>query len=251
MPDGLSFSPELRGTIDQAKADLAAALRLAVRFGFEEGICNHFTYAIPGRSDLFLLHRYGKHWSQMRASDILLLNADGKVLEGEGEAEATAFWIHSRVHVMHPRARAVLHSHMPYATALTCLADPRLLPLSQTSLKFWNEVAYDPDYNGIAVEREEGDRIAAALGDKSIVFMANHGVMVVAETIARAFEDLYYLERAAELQVKAFSSGQPLKLISDNIAGMTKSQMQHCDYSQQHFTALKELLVGEQPDYRS
>lgn len=251
MPDGMRFTPELRTTIDQAKADLAAALRLAVHFGFEEGICNHFTYAIPGRSDLFLLHRYGKHWSQMCASDILLLDADGKILEGEGKAEDTAFYIHSRIHVMHPHARAVLHTHMPYATALTCLEDQRLLPLSQTSLKFWNEIAYDPDYNGLALDREEGDRLAVALGSKRIAFLANHGVIVVAESIARAFEDLYYLERAAELQVKAFQSGRPLKLVSDNIAGMTKAQMEQCNMAPEYFAAMKELLVGQATDYRS
>lgn len=251
MPDGIRFTPELRSVIDEAKADLAAALRLAVHFGFEEGICNHFTYAIPGRSDLFLLHRYGKHWGQMCASDILLLNAEGQVLEGEGRAEDTAFYIHSRIHLMHPHARAVLHTHMPYATALTCLEDQRLLPLSQTACKFYNEVAYDPDYNGLALDAEEGDRLAKALGNKRIAFLANHGVIVVAESIARAFEDLYYLERAAELQVKAFSSGKPLKLISDNVAGMTKSQMEQCNMSRDYFAAVKELLAGQTPDYRS
>ena len=251
MPDGIRFTPELRTVIDQAKVDLAAALRLSVRFGFEEGICNHFTYAIPGRNDLFLLHRYGKHWGQMTASDILVMNADREILEGEGWAEDSAFFIHSRIHLMHPHARAVLHTHMPYATALTCLEDQRLLSLSQTSCKFYNEVAYDPDYNGLALDSAEGDRLAAALGSKRIGFLANHGVIVVGESIARAFEDLYYLERAAELQVKAFSSGRPLKLISDNVAGMTKSQMEKCNMSAQFFTAMKELLAGQSADFRS
>lgn len=251
MPDGIRFTPELRTVIDEAKADLAAALRLSVHFGFEEGICNHFTYAIPGRNDLFLLHRYGLHWSKMRASDILLLNAEGQVLEGEGRAEDTAFFIHSRIHLMHPHARAVLHTHMPYTTALTCLEDQRLLPLSQTACKFYNEVAYDPDYNGLALDAAEGDRLAAALGNKRVGFLANHGVIVVGESIARAFEDLYYLERAAELQVKAFSAGRPLKLISDNIAGMTKSQMEQCNMAPEFYGAMKELLAGQTPDYRS
>lgn len=241
--------PNLRAEIDRAKVELAAALRLAVRFGLQEGICNHFSYAVPGRSDLFLLNPFGRHWAEMRASDILLLDAEGQVLEGEGTPELTAFCIHSRVHLQHPRARAVLHTHMPWATALTCLEEGRLLPVHQNSLRFWGEVAYDDDYNGLAGDRAEGDRIAATLGAKRIVFMANHGVMVAGESIPQAFDDLYYLERACQIQVLAMQTGRPLKLVSDNVAGMTRSQFVTGTYAREHFASLMRLLDREGEDY--
>jgi len=249
MPDALSNDPALRAAIDQAKIDLAAALRLSVRFGLHEGICNHYSYALPGRSDLFLINPYARHWSEMRASDILLMNAEGEVLEGGGKVELTAFWIHSRVHINNPKARAVFHTHMPWATTLTSLAQGRLLPVSQNALRFWNDVAYDDEYNGLGSDKAEGDRIASTLGGKRIVFMANHGIMAVAESIARAFDDLYYLERAAQLQVQAMQTGRPLKYVSDNVAGMTKAQLDEHPYAADHFAVLKRLMDREGQDY--
>lgn len=241
--------PNLRADIDRAKVELAAALRLAVRFSLQEGICNHFSYALPGRSDLFLLNPFGRHWAEMRASDILLLDAEGQVLEGEGEPELTAFCIHSRVHVNHPRARVVMHTHMPWATALTSLEEGRLLPVTQNSLRFWGDIAYDDEYNGLAGDRAEGDRISATLGDKRIVFMANHGIMVAGDSIAQAFDDLYYLERACQVQVLAMQTGRPLKLVSDNVAGMTRSQFAKGTYAHEHFASLMRLMDREGQDY--
>ncbi len=249
MPDALPNDPTLRQAIDRAKEDLAAALRLAARFGLHEGICNHFSYAIPGRTDLFLLNPFARHWAEMRASDILLLDAEGRVIEGEGEAEATAFWIHSRVHLANPQARAVLHTHMPYATTLTSLEDGRLLPVSQNALRFFNDVAYDEEYNGLGNDKAEGERIAATLQGKRVVFMANHGIIVAGESIARAFDDLYYLERACQLQVMAMQTGRPLRFVSDNVAGMTKSQIDASNCADHHFAALKRLMAAEGQDF--
>ncbi len=249
MLDGRLTDPALRAQIDQAKIDLAAALRLANRFGFSEGICNHFSYAVPGHSDLFLLNPYARHWAEMRASDILVVDAEGQVLEGSGKAELSAFWIHSRVHVNHPAARAVFHVHMPWATTLTSIESGRLLPCSQNALRFWNDVSYDDDYNGLAGDKAEGDRIAGTLNGKRVVFMANHGVTVVAESIGRAFDDVYYLERACELQVKAMQTGRPLKLVSDNVAGNVKAALDAHPYAEDHFIALKRLMDREGQDY--
>src|SRR3546814_12132049 len=120
-------------SLTQARIDLAAALRLAARFDLNEGICNHFSYAPPERPDAFLVNPFGKHWSQLTASDLLLVDFAGKVLEGEGELETTAFCIHSRIHREHPRAACVLHTHMPYATALNSLEDTPLEPISTRS----------------------------------------------------------------------------------------------------------------------
>ena len=237
--------------IRQARVDLAAALRLAVRCGLQEGICNHFSYAVPGQDDRFLLNPYGSHWSQLSASDLLLVDGAGKVLEGGGEAEVSAFCIHAPIHQRHPRARAVLHSHMPYATALTSIENGRLEPVTQNAPRFHGGVAYYADYNGLAEDPAEGASMAAALGGNRVLFLAHHGVIVVGETMAQAFDDLYYLERACEVQVLAMSTGRPLKRIGDNMAGSVFSAWSGKDgsYAKTHFDALKRVLDAEEPSY--
>ena len=240
-----------RDTERQAKIDLAAALRLAARFGLSEGIANHFSFALPGRDDRYLLNPHGVHWSQVRARDILVVDSQGEVLEGEGEAERTAICIHGQVHVRHPRARCVLHTHMPYATALTAIEDGRLEPVNQNSLMFYDDVAYDDDYAGLAESEQEGTRIADALGEKRVLFLANHGVIVVGTSIATAFNDLYYLERACLVQVLAMSTGRPLKRVGHNTAAATfdPEQREHQVYGEAHFAALKRVLDAEEPGY--
>jgi ribulose-5-phosphate 4-epimerase/fuculose-1-phosphate aldolase len=236
--------------VQQARIDLAAALRMAARHGLNEGICNHFSVMVQSDPAQFLINPYGPHWSQMRASDMLLVDAEGAVLDGEGELETTAFCIHSRLHLASPRAACVLHTHMPYATALTTVHDARLETISQNSTRFYDDVAYDDSFNGLALDRAEGDRLGAALGDKRVLFMANHGVLVVGQTVAEAFDDLYYLERAAQLQVLAMSTGKPLRQIREEVARTTfgnRSDKLH--YAHVHFTALKHLLDRAEPEY--
>lgn len=235
----------------QARVDLAAALRLAARFGLHEGICNHFSYALAGPQERFLLNPWGIHWSQMRASDLLLLDGEGRVLEGSGEVERSAFCIHSQVHRHGPRARCVLHTHMPYATALTAIEEGRLLPVNQNALRFYGDVAYDGDYNGLAEDVAEGARIAAAMDGKRVLFMANHGLLVVGATMAQAFNDLYYLERTCQVQVLAMSTGRPLRLVGDNMAAQTFARHgpEGDPYAERHFAALKALLDAEDAAY--
>ncbi|MFN2645189.1 MAG: class II aldolase/adducin family protein, partial [Burkholderiales bacterium] len=165
-----------------ARVDLAAAFRLAVRLDLQEGVCNHFSVMLDGRS--FLLNRYGLHWSEVTASNLLALDAHGHILAGEGEYEKTAFWIHSRIHLANPHAACVLHTHMPYATALTLLEDGRLEMIEQNALRFHHEIVYDTTYNGLVVDDTEGDRLARVLGEKRVLFLANHGVIVVGPTVA-------------------------------------------------------------------
>lgn len=241
----------MNDTVTQARVDLAAALRLAVRFGLNEGIANHFSFALPGDEERFLLNPHGIHWSQVRARDILVVDRHGEVLEGDGEAERTAICIHGQVHRLHPRAHCVLHTHMPYATALTAVEGGRLEPVNQNSLMFHGDVAYDEDYGGLATTEDEGARIAAALGDKRVLFLANHGVIVVGSTIAGAFNDLYYLERACQIQVLAMSTGRPLKRVGDNLAANTfdPSRREEDIYGETHFAALKRVLDAEDPAY--
>ena len=235
----------------QDKVDLAAALRLAVRFDFHEGIDNHFTMSIPGRQDRYLLHPFGLHWSEIRASDILVVDADGQVIEGTGIAETSAVCIHGPIHQARASARCVLHTHMPYATALAMLDGGRLEPVSQTALMFYDDVAYDGTYQGLAEDLAEGQRLARILGDKRTLFLANHGVVVVGETMAEAFTQLYYLERACQAQVLAMSTGRPVQPIGDNMAAATKAVMRSHQPSTApiYFAALKRLLDRDNPGY--
>ena len=161
-----------------ARIDLAAAFRLAVRLDLHEGVCNHFSVMLAdGRT--FLLNRYGLHWSEVAASNLIALDADGNILAGDGEYEKTAFYIHSRIHLGSPHAACVLHTHMPYATALTLLEGGRLEMVEQNALRFYDDIAYDDTYNGLVVDNAEGDRLARTLGNKRVMFLANHGVIVV------------------------------------------------------------------------
>src|SRR5579871_1154224 len=161
----------------QARIDLAACHRLAARFGLNEGIDNHLTLLVPGHTDRFYLAPFGLLWSEVRASDLMELNFQGEVVAGRGLVEDTALYIHLSLHRLRPQARCVLHTHMPYATALSTLEDPRLLMSVQSALGFHEDIAY-VDYNGLAFDYSEGERLARALGDKSVLMLRNHGVIV-------------------------------------------------------------------------
>jgi ribulose-5-phosphate 4-epimerase/fuculose-1-phosphate aldolase len=236
-----------------ARVDLAAAFRLAVRMDLHEGVCNHFSVMLPDGS--FLLNRYGLHWSEVSASNLLALDARGNVLSGDGAFEKTAFYIHSRIHLAHPHAACVLHTHMPYATALTLLEDGRLEMAEQNALRFLDDIAYDDVYNGLVVDDAEGDRLARALGAKRVLFLASHGVLVVGPTVAEAFDLLYYLERACRLQVLARSMAANgagrLRRVRPEVASQAYRMMLQDapQYAGAHFSALKRILDREEPDY--
>jgi ribulose-5-phosphate 4-epimerase/fuculose-1-phosphate aldolase len=244
--------------VTAARIDLAAAFRLAVRMDLHEGVCNHFSVMLPdqeearaGRSRRFLLNRFGLHWSEVTASNLLTLDAEGNILEGEGEFEKTAFYIHSRIHLANPRAACVLHTHMPYATALTLLEHGRLEMVEQNALRFHEDIAYDDTYNGLVVDNAEGDRLARVLGAKRVMFLANHGVIVVGPSVAEAFDLMYYLERACRLQVLARSMGHRLKPVRAEVVRDTYRLIlaDTPKYAGAHFAALKRILDREAPDY--
>jgi ribulose-5-phosphate 4-epimerase/fuculose-1-phosphate aldolase len=234
-----------------ARIDLAAAFRLAVRLDMHEGVCNHLTLMLPGSQDRFLLNRFGLHWAEVTASNLLTLDATGKILHGEGDFEKTAFYIHSRIHLANPNATCVLHTHMPYATALTLTLPGRLEMVEQNALRFVDDIAYDDEYNGLVVDNAEGDRLARVLGSKRVMFLANHGVIVVGRSVAEAFDLMYYLERACRLQILALSTGRKLRPVSDEVAKKTYGLLleQTTLYADAHFDALKRLLDREEPDY--
>lgn len=240
--------------IAQYRIDLAAAIRWAVRLGLHEGICNHFSVMVPCGRDgdhRFLINPYGLHWREIRASDLVLVDKKGRKIEGRGEVEESAFWIHSRIHMKHPAGACVLHNHMPFATSLTCLEDMTLEPAGQNAIFFHDRIAYDTVYGGLVKDAEEGDRIASAMGDKRVLFMANHGVTVVGPSVAEAFNDLYYLERACQVQVLALSTGRKLRVAPPELVAATRRQMAADVYQVDlHFAALKRRLDAEEPDYR-
>ncbi|HVO46471.1 MAG TPA: aldolase [Steroidobacteraceae bacterium] len=249
--------PPLPDAERQARIDLAACHRLAVRLGLQEGIDNHLTVLVPGHADRFFLAPFGMHWSEVRARDFLVLDFQGRTLTGQGLVEDTALYIHLPVHRLAPQARCALHTHMPYATALGMLENPRLEMTVQSALGFHDDISYDADYNGLAYDASEGERLARALGDKSVLMMRNHGVLVVGQTVAQAFERLYFLERACQAQVLALSTGRALRPIPDAIVRATVEQLRTgtkvggCDRTELHFAALKRLLDRTEPDYAS
>jgi ribulose-5-phosphate 4-epimerase/fuculose-1-phosphate aldolase len=208
-----------------ARVELAACFQLAARHGLEEGICNHFSALVPGHDDLFFVNPYGYAFAEITASRLLVCDFDGHVVTGEGRPEASAFFIHARLHQLQPRVRVALHTHMPNATALSLLQGPPLLWLGQTALKFYGRTAVDEQYNGLALDNSEGTRIAQTLGDADILFLKNHGVMVTGPNVAEAWDDLYYLERAAQVQLKAMSTGRALQQIAPEVAQRTSQQI--------------------------
>jgi ribulose-5-phosphate 4-epimerase/fuculose-1-phosphate aldolase len=239
--------------IRQARIDLAACFRMAARLGLHEGICNHFSAMLPGYDDLFLVNPYGYAFREVTASNLVVCDFHGNVVAGDGVPEATAFFIHARMHKNVPRARVALHTHMPHATALCMVEGEPLVFAGQSSLKFYGRTRVDRDYNGLALDTAEGDRIAASVGDADIIFMQHHGVMVLGETIAAAWDDLYYLERACQVQVIAESTGRRLQPVPRHIAETTYRQMREGDgeSARLHLESMKRILDREEPDYRS
>ena len=234
-------------TIEQDRHDLAAAIRLAAHFDFHEGICNHFSVQCGGSEERYLINSYGVHWSEMTAEKLLLIDGDGNVLEGEGTVEASARNIHISSHRANPRHKAIFHTHMPYATALTMLEGGRLLFAHQTACRYHGRIGYDDKFGGLAVTEDEGERIAAATKANQnidIMFLANHGLVVSASSVAMAFDDLYYLERACRQQVLAMSTGMKLQIIPDDVVEQTAIQIRRDShyFAEQHFDALKRVI---------
>jgi ribulose-5-phosphate 4-epimerase/fuculose-1-phosphate aldolase len=230
------------------REDLALALRAAALHGFAEGVCNHFSIELPDGSGRFLLNPRGLLWSEVRAEDIVMVDGHGTALAGRHAVEPTAMFIHGAVHRLGAKA-CVLHTHMPYATALTLTSDRGLdTTLSQNAMRFHGRVAVDARYNGLALDAREGERIAAAMGGADVVFLGNHGVVVCGERMAHAYDDLYYLERACMAQVLAQSSGRPLVPVDAAIAERVRDQtVDERLQSELFFEALRRSAPAPRP----
>lgn len=240
----------------QARIDLAAAHRLAVKHELHEGIFNHFTLAVPNTDDRYYQIPFGLHWGEVTATCFMEVGYDdGEILAGEGEVERSGYCIHAPMHRLSEAAACVLHTHMPFASALTRLKDQRILPIGQTELGVAMQTAYDDEYTGPAFDTAEGERLLGAIGDKSILLMANHGAVTIGRTVAEAYDRLYYLERVAQVQMYAMWTGQPLHVLSQEVIDKSiaafKSSPSYYGRpnAEHHFEALKRMLDREQSDY--
>ncbi|MBA63989.1 MAG: hypothetical protein CMJ76_16665 [Planctomycetaceae bacterium] len=244
-----TYYNSLTDPIERIKLELSACLRWSDRLGLSEGICNHFSVEVPDNPGTFLLNPQGLHWSEIKASDIITVAADGTLINGNHEAEPTAFFIHSGIHRNIEHATVVLHTHMPNATALACLKDGEVIHCTQNSLRWFNRISYDKDYNGLALDHAEGNRMAALMQDNRVLFLANHGVIVTGPNMAEAFDDLYYLERACEVQVKAMQTGRELSLIDEEHGEHAYQQIMN-DRTQcySHLESIIRILLHESPE---
>lgn len=230
-------------SVKALRADLALALRAAAHHGLAEGVCNHFSVEIQDGSGRFLINPRGLLWSEIQADDIVMVNEAGQRLVGKHEVESTAMFIHAAIHRIAKKV-CVLHTHMPFATALTLTTDRALdTTLSQNAMRFYGRVAIDGDYRGLALDAAEGERIARAMNGADVAFLGNHGVVVCAERVDYAYDDLYYLERACMAQVLAQSTGRPLAPINADVARHVASQM-HGErlQSELFFEALRRMV---------
>ena len=252
----MSVHPLVAPTADpvrEAKIHLAAAHRLAVLHELEEGIDNHFTVTVPGHDDRYLILPFGLHWSEARASDMIVFDESGRTLEGEGVVELSAQCIHAPIHRI-CGARVVLHTHQTWAVALNMLKNNRLVPASQTAAFFHGHVGYDDTYAGTADFVEEGERLARVIGEKHVLFMKNHGVLVTGSTVAQAYRRLYKLERVCRAQILAMSSGRPLEVLSDAVVAQVQSpppgdRHSRAERERLFFAAMMRILDRENPGY--
>ena len=234
------------------RKDLAAAFRWTARLNMHEAVANHFSLAINADGSEFLINPNQMHFSKIKASDLLVIDAnDPGTLEGPNAPDITAWGLHSAIHRHCPHARCAMHVHPMFSTVLASLADSRLLPIDQNTATFFNRYVIDDSYGGLALE-EEGERCAQLLQDpkKTVMIMGNHGIMVIGKSVAETFNRMYYFERAAETYIRALQTGQKLRILSDTIAEKTASEVdQYPEQSDRHLAELKEILDSEHSDY--
>jgi ribulose-5-phosphate 4-epimerase/fuculose-1-phosphate aldolase len=223
------------------RGDLAALCRLAARFDWQEATANHISLAVSADGAQFLINRRWRDFAALKASELALLDSNAKELPED--IDSTAWAIHGAIHRLVPQARCVVHLHPVYATALSCLRDPRLYPVDQTSARFFNRFAIDNAYAGMADNRAEGERLAKILGKKKILMMGNHGLLAIGESAAEAFDAFYHFERAAQTLMLAYGTGQPLSVLSDEVAEKTALAWEsEPEFGEAHFAQMRHSL---------
>ncbi|MDX1400710.1 MAG: class II aldolase and adducin N-terminal domain-containing protein [Kiloniellales bacterium] len=234
------------------REELAAVFRWIARLNMHEGIANHFSLSVSDDGTKFLINPRWMHFSRIKASDLLLLDAnDPATMEQENAPDPTAWGLHGTIHRRLPAARAALHVHSKHVTVLAALKESTLPPIDQNTMRFFNRVVVDESFGGLAFE-EEAERACKLLGNAPIMMMGNHGVMVTAPTIAQAFDELYYFERAAETAVTAYMTGKDLRRASDDVAERTCEQWLNYTegFAEAHLREVMAILDEDTPDYR-
>ncbi len=234
------------------RVDMAAAFRWTARLGMAEAVANHFSLSVDATGRRFLINPDGRHFARMRASDLLLLDADDPATMDRPDApDPTAWGLHGAIHRRVPHAVCVMHVHSIHATVLAILQDSRLPPVDQNAAMFFNRQVVDDAYGGMALG-DEAERCAALLSDPGVhtMIMGCHGVLVIGRTVAEAFNRLYYFERAAETYVRALQTGRPLRLMPDEVAEKTAREWEdYGSFAQKHLSELKAILDDEGSRY--
>jgi ribulose-5-phosphate 4-epimerase/fuculose-1-phosphate aldolase len=245
--------PELASVMDehQLRIDLAASFRMIAKLGMHEAVANHFSAAVSADGRKFLMNPKWRHFSRIKASDLVLFDLDeADDINDRTDVDPTAWSIHGQMHRRLPQARVVMHLHPPFATTIAALADPMIKPIDQNTARYFNRLAVDDSYTGMADSEQEGARLARLLGNKSRLMMGNHGVLVIAGSVGEAFDDIYTIERACQTLVQAYSTGQPLKVLPDEVAENTAQDWERIvDFSVAHFDEMKRVLDAEDPGY--
>jgi len=234
------------------RCDLAAAFRWTARLNLHEAVANHFSLAVDEGGRRFLMNPDQRHFSLIRASDLLLLDVDDPLtMERHDAPDITAWGLHGMIHRHCPHARCVMHLHPIFSTVLACLADSTLPPIDQNTATFFNRIVVDTGFGGLATEKE-GERCARLLHDPKckVMLMGNHGVLVLGDTVAETFNRLFYFERAAETYIHALQTGRDLRVLDDAIAEKTARELEtYPDQADRHFSDLKEILDNEGNNY--
>ena len=233
--------------------DLAAVFRWTARLNMHEGIANHFSVCLPDSNADFYVNGSGMHFSSIKASDLVLIEQN-KVEELKKKPELvdpTAINIHGTIHKKVPHARCILHVHSKYATALSTLKDPTLQPIDQNTMRFYNRVAVFRDFGGLGFE-EESIKMAACIGNNRSMLLANHGILTTGQTVAQAFDELYYFEKACETYITALSTQKELKIVSPEVAEKTAQEWENysTDMEELHLKAIRSILDNEDPSYK-
>ena len=238
----------------QERVDLACAFRWTARLNMHEGVSNHFSLSVNEDGTKFLMNPNQVHFSLIRASDLLLIDAnDPETMNRPDAPDPTAWGLHGALHRMCPHARCAMHVHSIHATVLACMKDPVLPPLDQNCAIFYDRIAYDTEYGGLALD-EEAERACEALKDpsKQVLVMGNHGIMVIGSSVAETFNRMYYFERACEIYVKALWTGKELAVISDKLAAQVAQEGDEFGIvADRHLDSIKALLDRSEPDYKT
>jgi ribulose-5-phosphate 4-epimerase/fuculose-1-phosphate aldolase len=232
----------------EARVQLAAAYRLAERFGMTDLIYNHISLRVPGADHHFLINPFGRLYRDITASSLVKIDLDGNIVgESRWPINPAGFVIHGAVHRARPEVNCVLHTHTTYGATVAAL-ESGLLPISQFAMRFYGRVAYH-DYEGLANSEEERDRLAEDLGDKAVMILRNHGLLTTGRTVGEAFVSMEYLERACRIQVEAQSTGGKIVIPPREVCEMAAAQFGPSEH-ELAWPALVSMLDEVDPSYK-